>query len=271
MWTSKPLRSLADYLGFVSGPPARITGREQAVYRAPDGRVLRRSDLSVASARSTFEALGAEDVPEAAHRLHQSARRAAAAGQGDRAVELYRAASRVAPLWPYPVYDRAHMHLMLDEPAAALQAYHRVAELAPRGFFTTLVAVDALAREARGERPHGLYAAFLVTERHVAPDMQVRLLWQMVGRTPGFSPAWSKLAEAEAVPARQLGLVDRGLLADPDPQTRGMLQIRRALALHALDRTAEAVEILADLVLDPESPIGPELLAKVALRSILDA
>ena len=134
------------------------------VFRDAQGRLLSPEDLQKETGSLHYEVYDGEAVPVAAKALHQQAREAGERGNYEEALVLLTRAASLAPRWPYPVYDRAYTHLLMKSFDAALADYRRTADLAPRGFFTTLTAVDTLVREQKGEFPQGLYLAYLMLE-----------------------------------------------------------------------------------------------------------
>lgn len=91
------------------------------------------------------------------------------------------------------------------------------------------------------------------------------------GGFPAFAPAWNELANLLDDPSARLRAVERGLAASPDDDTRGMLLIRRAIALHACGQADEAVRILGGPALDPAATLATESLAKYTLARLADA
>ena len=200
-----------------------------------------------------------------AEALHNKGREAGARGNYAEALALFTKASALAPDWPYPVYDRAFTHLLMNNSEAALADYQRTLELSPRGFFTAHVAVDILLREKRGEFPRGTYLAYVMLEPEQDPARQRAGLEQLVQKFPRFAPAWQKLAELADTPQERLVRIEAGLAADPDPETRGMLKLNQASTLQALGRPDAAAEIIRALVSDPGSTTATASLAKVML------
>lgn len=208
-----------------------------------------------------FEVRGGEAVPPEATALHQQARSANQRGDFDEALRLLTEASVLAPHWPYPIYDRAFTHMNRQDWAAARADYERTIELAPRGFFKAHTAVDILRREATGEFWQGLYFAYTTLE--LMPVEQRReILRQLVEKLPGFAPGWCEWEQfAGEAPAR-LAAIERGLAANPDRQTKGMLSLNKALVLHEAGQHQSAIDLLRELASDPDSTTGVEALAK---------
>jgi hypothetical protein len=144
------------------------------------------------------------------------------------------------------VYDRAFAHLLKHEFDAALADYRKTLELSPLGYFVAAAAADMLTREAAGEFPDGLYAAFAMLE-HMPADEQRHVAGQLVSQFPSHAPAWELHARFLEDPSDKLAAIERGLLARPDPDTRGSLLVQKAFALHATGEREAAWEILAPL------------------------
>ena len=67
-----------------------------------------------------------------------------------------------------------------------------------------------------------------------------------------------------------MGLLEKGLSAEPDPETKGFLLINKAVALANVGKKNEAIKILGELALDPSSPQDIEIIAKRTVAFILD-
>jgi hypothetical protein len=144
------------------------------------------------------------------------------------------------------VYDRAFARLLKHEFDAALADYRKTLELSPLGYFVAAAAADMLTREAAGEFPAGLYAAFAMLE-HMPADQQRHVAGQLVVQFPSHAPAWELHASFLEDPSDKLAAIERGLLARPDPDTRGLLLVKKALALDASGERQAALEILDPL------------------------
>jgi tetratricopeptide (TPR) repeat protein len=167
-------------------------------------------------------------------------------GDHDGAIALFTEAAALDPFWPYPVYDRAFAHLLKRDFDAALADYREVLRLSPRGFFLARTAVDMLTREAAGEFPPGLYAAFAMLE-HMPAEQQRSIAQQLVDKFPAHAPAWQVHAGFLEDASERLAAIERGLAARPDADTRGSLLVDRALTLHRLGETERALMILEPL------------------------
>lgn len=239
------------------------------IYRDADGRTLTAEDLKGISGTINYEIIGSEAVPAQAKDLHQHAREAGARGDYQTAIDLLTQASELAPKWPYPFYDRAYTYLLMHDYEAARVDYKKTVELAPRGFFTAITAMDVLAREKKGDFPPGIYLAYISLEWQTDPAKKLAMVRQLVDLCPQFSPGWKELAILLDQDQDRLAAIEKGLAAEPDAETRGMLLINKAIILDGQGQHEEAVKILGQLALDPHSTLGTEQIAKEILANFL--
>jgi tetratricopeptide (TPR) repeat protein len=249
----------------------------------PDGRKLTTDELHGMTGRVNFrdgklldvtgkvqyEIIGKGNVSAAAQSLHQKGREAGGRGDYEIAIGLFEKAEELAPAWPYPVYDRAYTHLLTNDFDAARTYYQTTLELSPRGFFTAITALDTLVREKNGDLPVGTYLAYLSlewTENETQKDGAIR---EMVKQIPQFAPAWKEFASLCHDDDERFAAIERGLAANPDAETKGMLEINKALVLNLKGDRDAAVRMLGELALDPKSTFGTEHSAKAALSILL--
>ena len=244
---------------------------ERLVFQDAAGRVLTTRDLEAFTGQVDWQINGGHTVPTDAVRLHEEARAAGARGDYNRALVLLDAAHARAPGWPYPVYDAAFTYLLQGDTDTAERCYTQVDRLAPRGFFTCKTTLDCLRRERAGELPDGFCKGFAALESLDDPFRKKTILDGIVARFPGFAPAWKELAALLDDPGDRLRAIERGLEAWPDPETRGMLLLNKALVLNQRGEQGAAIAILGDLALDPASTLATETLAKATLAQVIDA
>lgn len=175
----------------------------------------------------------------------------------------------MAPAWPYPVYDAAFTFLLQKEFDTAYEYYRRVDQMAPRGFFTAKTAVHALRMELNRELPRGTYLSYVALEWEDDKQKVRQVAEAMTRVTPGFAPAWKTAAMLEDDLGRRAALLESGLKARPDEETRGFLLLNKALVLHEQNKTVEAKAILGELALAPTSPRDVEALAKRTLAQLV--
>jgi tetratricopeptide (TPR) repeat protein len=258
-----------DVIGSGQVADAGAGDRFSVVFRDRNGRTLLPEELAAATGPFTWEIRGTGTVPSEARRLHEEGRATGGSGKHDEAIALFTRAADLDPSWPHPVYDRAYAHLLKQDFAAALADYRKTLELAPRGFFTAATSADMLAREAAGEFPPGLHAAFVMLE-DMPDDLQRQIVRQIVERHPSHAPAWQLHARLLAAPAEKLAAIERGLLARPDPDTRGALLVEKAQALHQSGERQAAFEILdtlASAVGDSLNAYAAACIARALIRS----
>jgi tetratricopeptide (TPR) repeat protein len=243
---------------------------ERLVFQDAAGRVLTTRDLEAFTGQVDWEIKGGHTVPTEAVRLHEEARAAGARGEYDRALVLLDAAHALAPGWPYPVYDAAFTYLLRGDTDTAERCYAQVDRLAPRGFFTCKTTLDSLRRERAGKLPAGFCKGFAALESLDDPPRKKAILDGVVARFPGFAPAWKELATLLDDAGDRLRAIERGLEAEPDPETRGMLLLNKALVLYQRGEHGAAVAVLGDLALDPASTLATEALAKATLAQIIE-
>jgi tetratricopeptide (TPR) repeat protein len=241
---------------------------DMVIFRDAQGRALTVEELPVATSVLKYEVYGGEPASPEANALHQQGREAGARGNYTDALVLFTKAAEIAPRWPYPLYDRACTHLLMKNFAAALSDYLATADLTPRGFFTTLTAVDTLVRERNGEFPQGLYLAYLMLEPIRDTAQRRHLLQQFIDKYPGFAPGWQKFANLVENESERLKAIDKGLAANPDRETKGMLLLNKALVLQNSANRDMAVRLLNELVADLDSTFATEALAKAMLKLI---
>jgi len=277
---------IARLLSFAGG--SRAVGKDAentvtAVFTLPDGRKLTTEDLRGLSGRINvregklldvtgpvrYEVIGKRTMPREAETLHQQAREAGGHGDYQKAIALLEQASELAPDWPYPVYDRAYTHMLMNDCDAARRYYRRTLELSPRGFFMAFTALDTLTREQNGELPMGTYLAYVSLEWLGDTPMRDDAAREMVKAVPQFAPAWKNFASLCNDDGERLAAIEKGLAAHPDAETKGMLEINKALVFNLKGDRAGAVQLLGELALDPKSTFHTEHAAKAALSILL--
>jgi tetratricopeptide (TPR) repeat protein len=241
----------------------------QLVFRDGAGRELTRKDLDGISGTVRWEVIGAGAIPEEASRLHTEGRGAGGRGEYARALELLGEAYRLAPDWPYPLYDIAFTYLLQGDSAKAEEYYAEVDRMAPRGSFTAKTSLDCLRRERAGIVPSGFCKAFATLEWMNDTVEKRALLEDIVEQFPAFPAAWKELSQLLDDDDARLRAITRGLEHDPDSETKGMLLINRAIVLHRRGDREGAVTILGELALDPQSTLGTEMLAKGTLATFV--
>jgi tetratricopeptide (TPR) repeat protein len=240
----------------------------RVVFKDASGRELTATDLEGVSGTVRWEVIGAGSVTPEASRLHTEGRAAGSRGDYARALELLNRAHELAPGWPYPVYDAAFSYLLQGDSVKAEERYAEVDRMSPRGFFTAKASLDCLRRERAGTLPPRFCMAFATLEFMEDKAKKKAMLEQIVAKFPSFPVAWKELSNLLDDRAARLEAIARGLEHDPDPDTRGMLLINKALILNGQGNHDDAVAILGALALDPESTLATEALAKAMLAKL---
>jgi tetratricopeptide (TPR) repeat protein len=250
--------------------PKALPPNEEAVviFKTTDGRTLTAADLRGLSGTVRYEVLGKSNVSAEAEALHQQARQAGQAGDYKKAITALEQASRLAPTWPYPVYDMAFTYLLMNDAENALKYYRKTVDLSPRGFFTAITARDALSREATGELPSGTYLKYLALEWLDSPAKKAEVVRKLIELFPGFAPVWKEMAILVDNDVEKLAAIEKGLAANPDRETKGILLINKAIIMNRGGDREGAVQMLGELALDPESTYGTEHLAKITLAAL---
>ena len=101
------------------------------------------------------------------------------------------------------------------------------------------------------------------------PAAKREILEQILEHTPQLPMAWQKLVSLLDDDEASLQAISKGLSYQPDPDTRGLLLINKALILHRQGKESEAIKMLGQLALDPDSTLHTEQLAKFALATLL--
>ena len=215
-----------------------------------------------------YEIIGSGKVPPEAASLHQQGREAGERGDHVNALGLFEQASELAP-WPYPLYDKAFTHLLMHDFDAARICYEGTLDLSPRGFFMAITAVHTLNRERIGDLPRGTYLRFLSLKGLTDEAQKQAAVRELVAQIPQFAPAWKEFALLCDDDDERLAAIETGLAADPDAETKGMLEINKALALNLKGDRAAALQLLGELALNPESTFGTEHSAKSAVSILV--
>jgi tetratricopeptide (TPR) repeat protein len=244
-------------------PPAKL------VFRDKEGRQLTEADLAGVTGTVNWSLVYDQNIPEKALELHRRARREGTKGNYDGALSLLEQAREAAPKWPYPPYDTAYTYLLFGNSKKAEQFYLETDKLAPRGYFTCKAAIDTLRREHAGEIPPGTYLSLVRLEGDSDQVRKKKAVEAILAKAPSCPAAWKELAVLLDDDKEKLAAIDKGLALKPDPDTRGVLLIDKALVLDRQGKHDAAVEMLGELAVDPESTLATEKLAKFTLASLV--
>jgi hypothetical protein len=125
-----------------------------------------------------------------------------------------------------------------------------------------------LDKEAKGNLPAGTYLAYLSLEWMDDPAKKADAVRELVKRVPDFAPVWKEQATQASTDVETLAAIEKGLAANPDGETMGILLINKALIMDRSGDHEGAVQLLGELALNPASTYATEHLAKVTLANI---
>lgn len=201
------------------------------------------------------------DVPEQAVALYKES-----ANLGpEEAFEKLKQAHEIAPDWAHPILMLAVHHLFQGDFHDALKYFELTIQVQPRGCSECQIAIWSLKREMEGVFPQGLYVAYKHIWRRETKEEKIQMAKSIVDRFPGYAPAWGVLAENQPTSYERMLAIEKGLSADPDPQTKGSLIINKALVLKKQGKTEQAMEILRTLLFDVETTSDNFMEAEIEL------
>ncbi|MHA1977943.1 MAG: tetratricopeptide repeat protein [Candidatus Hodarchaeales archaeon] len=238
------------------------------IFKDGQGNIIKREDLLNMTGKTNYEIIGIENISQRAKELHQKARVYGQSGNYAKAIELLEEAHRAAPKWPYPLYDLAFTYLLKQDFRNAFLNYEKVDKLAPKGFFTSKVALYTLKKERRGELPQGMYLAYLQLEWIDDPKEKRDKVNLLIEHFPNYSPAWKELFYLLTDTSERKKAIESGLKTNPDPETKGVLLINKALLFDMENKTQEAIKILGELIFNSNSTLATIELARFTLSSV---
>ncbi len=232
------------------------------------GNEISKEELTKSTGTYNYAIHGIEKVPQSAILLHNTAREHGQNGEYGKAIVTLNLAQEKAPNWAYPVYDLAYTYLLKNDFDNALKYYRLTDSLAPKGFFTSKVALYTLEKEKKGEFQQGLYRMYTALEWINDPKEKLEMTELLISKFPTFAPGWkdySSLLEGE----KRKKAIEKGLTLNPDVETKGILLINMALIIHDEGNKEQSIKILTDLIFDSNSTFGNIELAKFVLNNII--
>lgn len=240
------------------------------IFKDPNGKVLTKKDLRGYSGTATWEIKSERSVSKIAIEYHNEGRQYGQQGNYEKSIEFLTKASETDPHWAYPIYDIAYTYLLMGNFEKALEFYKKVDSMSPRGFFTTKTAVYTLEGEKNGVFPQGLYMAYISLE-WMEQKKKSEAILNLVNNLPNYAPAWKEIVGLSGNDEAALTAIEKGLNANPDKETYGILMINKALILHRNGKEKDAIGILGGLALDKDSTLATEKIAKQTLTNILES
>lgn len=231
------------------------------------GHKISKTELMNSNGTFNYSIYGIEEVPESAKQLHDRAREFGQNGKYEKSIEALLEANKLAPKWPYPLYDLAYTYLLQDDYENALKYYRLTDSLAPNGFFTSKTALYTLEGEEKGTFKSGLYKMYLSLEWINNPTEKLEMTKKLISSFPTFAPGWKDYANLLEGEERE-NAIEKGLELDSDIETKGMLQINKALILDNKGESNKAKDILTSIIFNTKSTYGNIEMAKFALNNI---
>jgi len=241
----------------------------EIIFKDSSGQVLTKNDLKGFSGTASWEIVSERTISQKARDFHNAGREFGQKGDYLNSIKSFELAAKADPKWAYPVYDLAYTYVLMGDLEKAYEYYTKVDSMAPRGFFTVKTALYSLDGERKGVFPEGLYKAYLSIE-WMDDAKKAQALQGISAKFPKFAPAWEDLVSFAADDNAALQFIENGLASNPDIDTYGMLKINKALILHRNKKTDEAIKILGELALNPNSSMGTEKIAKQTLAHLLE-
>ncbi len=242
---------------------------DKLVFKDDKGNQISMSDLEGVTGNYNWEIKDDIEIPEEANKLHQEARQHGGKGEYDLGIEKLKKANELAPKWAYPIYDLAYTYLLKQDFPNALKYYELTDKLKPNGFFTAKTAHWSLKKEKEGEFQEGLYLAYMQIEWMNTDEEKLQIAKAIVDKFPKYAPAWKIITQKVEDNNERLSAVEKGLEANPDEDTKGVLLINKALVKNIQDENEEAKKILGKLIFDEKSTFGNIELAKFVLSTIV--
>lgn len=243
-------------------------GKPRIVFTNEHGEEVSPENLTTVNGRFHYQLVSDEEIPVEAQDYHDKGRIAGQDEEFDRAIGLFAQAHELAPDWPFPVYDTAFTYLLKKDPRTAEEHYAKVDTMAPWGFFTARTAADSLRREREGIIKEGAYLALVMLEAEPPSEEKFKALVELIRESPAFPAAWAELANGLEEPDERMQAIEQGLQHDPDSQIRETLNLSKAIVLSGKGERASAIEILKDLVGNPDTTLGNLAVAQVVLAGI---
>jgi len=237
------------------------------VFTDDNGNKISQAELAKSTGTFNYEIYGIGNVSELAKSLHNKARQLGQTGDYERAIEKLKQANKEAPNWAYPLYDLAYTYLLQDDYENALKYYQLTDKIAPKGFYTSKIALHTLKREKSGDLQKGLYKSYLSIEWIDNEIEKKEMIQLLINKFPSFAPAWKDIAFFLENKER-LNAIEKGLKLNPDIETKGMLLINLAMIKNENGDFKKASNILTDVIFDSNSTYGNIEMAKFVLNNI---
>ncbi len=240
------------------------------VFKDKAGHMITKSELENTTGKINYEIMDNKNIDPTARKLHREARELGQSGKYDLAISKLEETIKIQPDWSYPIYDLAFTYLLKGDFDNALKFYKKTDDLSPKGFFTTKTALYTLQGEQSGKFPKGLYLAYLQIEWTDDKEQKLEIAQTLTEKVPDFAPAWKELANLMDNKAEKFNAIEQGLLKNPDADTKGILEINKAILLDQNGKKEEAKNLLGHLIFLSDATTANIELAKFTLNSITE-
>lgn len=244
--------------------------QDNIIFKDNAGHSLTKKELANITGQVNYEILGNQTINETAKALHNEARELGQAGKYDLSIAKLEQAIKIQPTWAYPTYDLAYTYLLKGDFDNALKFYRKTDELEPKGFLTAKTALYSLEGEQSGKFPKGLYTAYMQIEWADDVNKKLEIAKGITEKVPDYAPAWKELANLLNDKEEKLKAIEQGLSKKPDTDTKGILEINKAIILNESGKTEEAKQLLGNLIFSPDVTTGNIELAKFTLKLITE-
>jgi tetratricopeptide (TPR) repeat protein len=244
--------------------------QKDIVFKDNSGHSLTRAELANVTGQVNYEIVSNQTIDATAKALHNQAKELGQAGKYDLAIAKLEQAIKMQPDWAYPTYDLAYTYLLKGDFDNALKFYKKTDELEPKGFFTAKTALYSLEGEQSGKFPKGLYTAYMQIEWTDDTNKKLEIAKALTAKVPDFAPAWKELANLLNDETERLKAIEQGLSKNPDADTKGILEINKAIILNGNGKKEEAKQLLGHLIFSPDATTANIELAKFTLKSITE-
>ncbi|GAA5096196.1 hypothetical protein GCM10023210_29740 [Chryseobacterium ginsengisoli] len=242
--------------------------QQNIIFKDSSGHSIKKEDLENITGKVNYEIMSNQTIDPKAISLHHEARELGQKGNYDLSIAKLEEAIDIQPNWAYPTYDLAYTYLLKGDYDNALKFYKKTDELEPKGFFTSKTALYTLEGEKSGKFPKGLYVAYMQIEWTDDVSEKMKIARAITEKIPDFPPAWKDLAILLDNKIERLKAIEKGLSKNPDADTKGILEINKAIILNESGEKEKAKKLLGNLIFSPDATISNVELAKFTLKSI---
>jgi hypothetical protein len=170
------------------------------------------------------------EPPPAAIRLQSAGEQEAAAGRWDIAGRYFGQAHRNAPDWKAPLTALGRVSLETGALTMALQWFDALGALPEDRDRMGAALSECVRRELALTVPHGVCRQYFYA-RIESDERRRAALESVLSLAPELAPGWADLVALIEDPASRHAAIDRGLAANPDSLSWGVLAAQRQALL----------------------------------------